>query len=57
MTAEGNAGGARRFLFSAQGWPYLLTPFIPAAVALELAHADAVIVSSSPRSGSSRRRR
>ena len=44
MTAEGNAGGARRFLFSAQGWPYLLTPFIPAAVALELAHADAVIV-------------
>ena len=33
-----------KFLFSAQGWPYLLTPFIPAAVGLELAHADAVVV-------------
>jgi Ca2+:H+ antiporter len=32
------------FLFSAQGWPYLLTPFIPAAVVLELAHADPVMV-------------
>jgi Ca2+:H+ antiporter len=32
------------FLLSAQGWPYLLTPFIPAAVALELAHADPVVV-------------
>jgi Ca2+:H+ antiporter len=35
-----------RFLFTAQGWPYLLTPFIPAAVALELAHADPVVVFS-----------
>jgi Ca2+:H+ antiporter len=35
-----------RFLFTAQGWPYLLTPFIPAAVGLELAHADPVIVFS-----------
>jgi Ca2+:H+ antiporter len=40
------AGGARRggtmgFLFGAQGWPYLLTPFIPAAVVLELADAPA----------------
>jgi Ca2+:H+ antiporter len=33
-----------RFLTSAQGWPYLLTPFIPAAVALELAHADPVVI-------------
>ena len=33
-----------RFLFSAQGWPYLFTPFIPAAVALELAHASAGLV-------------
>jgi Ca2+:H+ antiporter len=32
------------FLFSAQGWPYLLTPFIPAAVGLDLAHADPVLV-------------
>ncbi len=33
-----------KFLLTAQGWPYLLTPFIPAAVALEVAHADAVVV-------------
>src|SRR5215218_7872433 len=26
-----------RFLLSAQGWPYLLVPFIPIAIALELA--------------------
>ena len=29
---------------SAQGWPYLLVPFIPAAVALELAHASAALI-------------
>jgi Ca2+:H+ antiporter len=34
----------RNFLFSAQGWPYLLTPFIAAAVVLELAHADAGLI-------------
>ncbi len=44
MTAEGKAGGVRRFLLSAQGWPYLLIPFIPAAVLLELGHADAVLI-------------
>jgi Ca2+:H+ antiporter len=33
-----------RFLFSAQGWPYLLTPFIPLAVVLELAHAEAGLI-------------
>jgi Ca2+:H+ antiporter len=33
-----------RFLLSAQGWPYLLVPFIPLAVAFELAHAAAGIV-------------
>jgi Ca2+:H+ antiporter len=33
-----------RFLTSAQGWPYLLIPFIPAAVALELAHVDPVVI-------------
>jgi Ca2+:H+ antiporter len=33
----------RRFLLSGQGWPYLLVPFIPIAIALELAHAGAVI--------------
>ena len=34
----------RQFLFGAQGWPYLLVPFIPAAVALELAHASAPVI-------------
>jgi len=33
-----------RFLLSAQGWPYLLVPFIPIAVALELAHSAAGLV-------------
>jgi Ca2+:H+ antiporter len=33
----------RRFLLSSQGWPYLLVPFIPIAIVLELAHAGAVV--------------
>jgi Ca2+:H+ antiporter len=32
------------FFRSAYGWPYLLTPLIPAAVALELLHAGATVV-------------
>ena len=32
----------RRFFFSAHGWPYPLVPFIPIAIALEIAHAGAV---------------
>ena len=32
------------FLRTAHGWPYLLVPLIPAAVALELAHAPATVV-------------
>ena len=31
----------RRYLFSGQGWPYLLVPFIPLAVVLDLAGAPA----------------
>jgi Ca2+:H+ antiporter len=34
----------RRFLLGAQGWPYLLVPFIPAAVGLELASAPAEVI-------------
>jgi Ca2+:H+ antiporter len=33
-----------RWLFGAQGWPYLLTPLIPIAVVLELANASDVAV-------------
>jgi Ca2+:H+ antiporter len=37
-----------RFLFSAQGWPYLLTPFILLAVLLEFVfHAEATIIFAS----------
>src|SRR5688500_3546523 len=32
------------FFFSPQGWPYLLVPFIPLAVALELGHATAGVI-------------
>jgi Ca2+:H+ antiporter len=32
------------FLFTPHGWPYLLVPLIPAAVALELLHASATVV-------------
>src|SRR5215212_419676 len=31
----------RRFLLSGDGWPYLLVPFIPVAIVLELVHAGA----------------
>jgi Ca2+:H+ antiporter len=34
----------RSFLLSGSGWPYLLVPFIPIAVVLDLAHASASIV-------------
>jgi Ca2+:H+ antiporter len=34
----------REFLFSVEGAPYILVPFIPIAVVLELLHADPVIV-------------
>ncbi len=32
------------FLFTATGWPYLLTPFIALAVVLEVAHASAGLI-------------
>ena len=32
------------FLNSGQGWPYLLVPFIPIAVALDVAHAGATLI-------------
>ncbi|HEX4344381.1 MAG TPA: calcium/proton exchanger [Solirubrobacteraceae bacterium] len=38
------AAGLRGFLLSGSGWPYLLVPFIPIAIALDLAHADAVLI-------------
>src|SRR5919106_6748312 len=32
------------FLLTPHGWPYLLVPFIPLAVALELAHAASGLI-------------
>jgi Ca2+:H+ antiporter len=34
----------RRFLFSGDGWPYLLVPFIPLAIVLDLAHSSAGLI-------------
>jgi Ca2+:H+ antiporter len=33
-----------RFLLTAKGWPYLLVPFIPIAIALDLAHASSSVI-------------
>jgi Ca2+:H+ antiporter len=34
----------RQWLLSAEGWPYVLVPLIPAAVVLELTHASATVI-------------
>jgi len=44
VSQTGERFNLRRFLFSGAGWPYLLLPFIPIAIALELAHADASLI-------------
>ncbi|MFL5816530.1 MAG: calcium/proton exchanger [Conexibacter sp.] len=36
--------GFRRFLLSSSGWPYLLLPFIPLAIALDLAHVSPTVI-------------
>ncbi len=41
---DSTAAQRRRFLLSSQGWPYLLVPFIPIAIVLEVAHASAVVI-------------
>jgi Ca2+:H+ antiporter len=42
--SAGTSFNLRRFLLSGSGWPYLLIPFIPIAVALEAAHSDAALI-------------
>ena len=44
MTQPAERFNLRRFLLSGSGWPYLLVPFIPIAIALELAHAEATLI-------------
>src|SRR3712207_9002251 len=41
----------RRFLLSSEGWPYVLVPFIPLAVVLELTHASATIIFATSAAG------
>jgi Ca2+:H+ antiporter len=38
------AASLKRFLLSGDGWPYLLVPFIPIAIVLELTAAEATII-------------
>src|SRR3954464_6240625 len=44
--ATGGSDGVRgpRFLLTAKGWPYLLVPFIPIAIALDIAHAPPTVI-------------
>jgi Ca2+:H+ antiporter len=46
QTREASRFNLRRFLLSGDGWPYLLVPFIPLAIALELLHAGAGLIFS-----------
>ncbi|MBB4662648.1 calcium/proton exchanger [Conexibacter arvalis] len=41
---SGRRAGPRAFLLSSDGWPYLLVPFIPLAIVLDLAGVSAVAI-------------
>jgi Ca2+:H+ antiporter len=43
-TGPRRSRGPAAFLLSGEGWPYTLVPFIPIALALELLHADPVLI-------------
>src|ERR687897_2391551 len=43
-TSQAPTKRSRPFLLTGEGWPYLLVPLIPLAIALEFLHADAVAV-------------
>jgi Ca2+:H+ antiporter len=44
VTSAGTSFNLRRFLFSGQGWPYILVPFIAIAMVLKAVEADAGLV-------------
>jgi Ca2+:H+ antiporter len=46
VTGRRRHRGLAAFLLSGDGWPYALLPFIPIAVALELAHASSALIFS-----------
>ena len=43
-SGESNHARGPGFLLTAQGWPYMLVPFIPLAIVLELAHVSATVI-------------
>ena len=43
-STAGTRRGLARFLLSGDGWPYLLVPFIPIAIALDVAEAGAPLI-------------
>jgi Ca2+:H+ antiporter len=49
--AEQQPFNLRRFLLSGEGWPYLLLPFIPLAIVLELTHASASVIFAASAAG------
>jgi Ca2+:H+ antiporter len=42
--AESERVRGPRFLLTAKGWPYLLVPFIPIAIVLDIAHASPTVI-------------
>jgi Ca2+:H+ antiporter len=44
VTTGATSGFNLRRLLSGDGWPYLLTPFIPIAIGLDIAHASAALI-------------
>jgi Ca2+:H+ antiporter len=44
MANSGSNEGRTAFLFTPLGWPYLLVPFIPLAIGLDIAHASAAAI-------------
>ena len=49
--APARQGGLKGFLLSGEGWPYVLVPFIPIAVTLELAHAASALIFATSATG------
>jgi Ca2+:H+ antiporter len=48
---SGSGFSLPRFLFSSEGWPYVLVPFIPLAIVLELTHASATVIFATSAAG------
>jgi len=44
VTEAGATFNLRRFLFSGQGWPYVLVPFIAIAIVLDVAGANSIVI-------------